>query len=288
MSESKLFSVDEDTCLRDGLCARSCPGSVIEFIKGSYPKISAGGESRCISCGHCVAVCPSASFSHRDISVEGCTPIDPELDISADQVEQFLTSRRSIRNFTNEPVPRETIERLISVTTYAPSALNRRFIEWRVVDDRNELRIYSSLSAEWMAGLAEREPKRFEALNMRTVLANWEKGLDKFLKWAPAVVIAHAKKDTPTADGACRNALVYLELAAHGAGLGACQTGFFNMAALSYPPLMERLDLPEGHSLYGSLVLGFPELTYPRAPKRPRPAITFRSRPSEIDSRSPQ
>ena len=54
-----LLIVDESKCKRDGICARDCPTAIIKLKdKESYPAIVPGGESFCLVCGHCIAVCP--------------------------------------------------------------------------------------------------------------------------------------------------------------------------------------------------------------------------------------
>ena len=64
----------------------------------------------------------------------------------------------------------------------------------------------------------------------------WESGADTILRGAPVLVQVHAHKDERTAPQGCTIATAYLELAATAHGLGACWAGFFNAAALMYPP----------------------------------------------------
>ena len=44
---------------------------------------------------------------------------------------EFLRSRYSVRKFTDQPVPKELLERLLETATWAPSAHNRQ--PWRMV-----------------------------------------------------------------------------------------------------------------------------------------------------------
>ena len=55
-----LFSVDESTCTRCGICVDECPvGGIIEMKSdSSVPTPKEAAEKLCISCGHCVSVCP--------------------------------------------------------------------------------------------------------------------------------------------------------------------------------------------------------------------------------------
>jgi len=47
------------------------------------------------------------------------------------EVREAITRRRSIRRFTDQPVPREMIEKVLSAAVLAPSAKNRQ--PWRLV-----------------------------------------------------------------------------------------------------------------------------------------------------------
>lgn len=48
-----------------------------------------------------------------------------------DQLTEFLETRRSVRSYQAESLPRETLERLIHTATFAPSAHNKQ--PWRFV-----------------------------------------------------------------------------------------------------------------------------------------------------------
>jgi ferredoxin len=81
----ELFTVNQETCNQDGICAAVCPAGIIEIKNGSYPIPVSYADELCIRCGHCVAVCPTASLSHKDIPLEGCMPIAKELGITHEQ-----------------------------------------------------------------------------------------------------------------------------------------------------------------------------------------------------------
>ena len=80
-----LFTIDPQTCNQDGLCAAVCPPGVIDFSPGAFPVPTADAEAVCIRCGHCVAVCPTASFTHREMAPADCAPLSPQPVLSAEQ-----------------------------------------------------------------------------------------------------------------------------------------------------------------------------------------------------------
>jgi hypothetical protein len=153
--------------------------------------------------------------------------------------------------------------------------MNNQCTDWLVVDERSELRRFSALVVGWMREMIKSEPERYSWLDFETHVKNWENGIDHFLHGAPALIVAHAGKEQAMAMTTCRSALAYFELAAFGFGLGCCQAGLFNMAATRYSPLIEKLCLPEGHQLFGSLVFGYPKYAYRRVPARRSPIVTF-------------
>ena len=271
-----LFEIDQQTCNQDGICAAVCPAGVIMFQKGGYPEPVSGANDLCIRCGHCVAVCPTGSLSHRVMDAGDCPPIQRELELSPEQCEQFLRSRRSIRAYRDEPVPEDDLARLIEIARYAPTGHNTQCVEWLVLGNRDELHNLGGVCADWMRWMIENMPEVALSLHMDITLKSWEDGEDSILRQAPVVIVTHAEKGNRAAPTACTIALTYLELAATGMGLGCCWAGYFNAAAATFPPMMEALSLPEGHQCLGAMMVGYPRFRYHRLPLRKPPRITWR------------
>jgi nitroreductase/NAD-dependent dihydropyrimidine dehydrogenase PreA subunit len=271
-----LFETNQETCNQDGICAAVCPAGIIRFRKGEYPTPVADAEEVCIQCGHCVAVCPTGSFSHRDVSMEQCTPVQEDFQLTDRQCEHFLRSRRSIRVYKNKAVSREDLARLIEMARYAPSGHNSQCAEWLVLDNADELRGLSATVAEWMRWMIDNMQEVASSMHMGRTLKRWENGEDVFLRGAPALIVAHAREDNRMAPSSCTIALTYLELAATSMGLGCCWAGYFNAAATMFSPTKEALSLPLGHQSYGAMMVGYPKFKYHRLPSRKPPHITWR------------
>ena len=143
-----LLNIDQKKCKQDGICAADCPMGIIRFGgKGSYPEIPSDSEPMCIRCGHCVVVCPHGALDHAEVRLAACTAIDKELVISPAQAEQFLRSRRSVRQFKDKPVEQSVLQRIIEIARYAPTASNSQLVEWVVISDPNQLRAIASKSS---------------------------------------------------------------------------------------------------------------------------------------------
>jgi len=270
----ELFEVNQKTCKQDGICAADCPAGLIDFQKDRYPTPVAEAEELCTRCGHCVAVCPTGSLSHREMSVEHCPPIKKDFQVTMEQCEHFMRSRRSIRVFKDKPVPREELLRLIEIARYAPTGRNSQSVEWMVLSNRDELHHLTTIIADWVRSTTDNMP---EGDLMVWELKRYEAGVDSILRGAPAVIVAHAEKESRMAPVDCTIALTYLELAAASMGLGCCWAGFFMSTATEFPPMMEALALPDGHQCFGAMMVGYPKFRYQRMPLRKPPNITWRS-----------
>ncbi len=271
-----LFTVDQDKCKKDGICAEVCPMRIIAFDEDQGPRPVSEAAEICIECGHCVAVCPVGALDHRAMAAANCPPIKKADLLGPEQAERFLRSRRSIRRYKDQPVERDQIRRLIEIASHAPSGHNRQPVRWLVIDDAAELKRLAGITADFVRWLIENMPQVALAAHMDRVVAAWDAGLDAILRDAPAVVAAYAHKDDRMAVSSSIIALAYLELAAQPLGLGACWAGFFMAAAANFPPMQQALALPEGQQVFGAMMIGKPVYRYQRLPLRKKPDISFR------------
>ena len=180
--------VDKSKCKKDGICVESCPNRVIGLSGGNgFPQLIPGLEMLCISCGHCVAVCPHGAMNHPNVPVEDCPPIKKELIISEEQAFQFLRARRSIRVYKDTPVDKETIQKLIELACHAPTGGNSQLVRWIAIAEKDKVRRLSELTIEWMRSKLEETPYRFiyppEFLKMN--ISYWENGEDPVLRKGP-------------------------------------------------------------------------------------------------------
>ena len=60
----QLHVVDLETCSGDGICAEVCPENALEIVDEKAATVESRADS-CISCGQCVAVCPTESLRCR-------------------------------------------------------------------------------------------------------------------------------------------------------------------------------------------------------------------------------
>lgn len=251
------ITIDADRCRHDAICVAECPFLLFSGQVGDVPTLRQGAQDACIGCGHCVAVCPGAAITLDGQSPDACDTPGAPLP-TPDQLETLVRTRRSIRAYTAKPVERAHIEHLLQLADWAPTAKNLRPVHWQVYTDRSQVAAIASLVVDWLR----------EAAIMPEVVAACDAGHDLINRNAPCLLVAHTPHGAikPVEDAAI--ALTTVELAAPVLGLGACWAGFFMTAAAHHPPLRAHLALPEGHSVRGGLMLGYPRFGYPRIPHR--------------------
>ena len=269
-----LFTIDEEKCTRCGACAEECVTKIIEYSKGQLPKPSTKHDAKCYECGHCVAACPQGALSHRAMTPKQCKPFKATLIPGPEQTDALLRSRRSIRNFLDKPVPRETLMNIIETASYAPSGLNGQPVKWIVIDGRQEVQKFAKLTVDYLRWTITGDPAMAGRANSEVWVNNWDKGIDSITWGAPHMVVAYAEGSRWEEE--CKIALTFLDLAAYSRGVGACWAGLFNMAANMWSPMKMELGLPEGHNSFGAMMIGYPKNKFYRIPIRKEPRITWR------------
>jgi len=263
-----IILIDKQKCLKDYACIKDCPIGLLEKDPEGYPGPIKGAETFCVDCGHCVAVCPEGALDQRKMPDAECRLLEKHLDLTADKVEQWLRSRRSIRQYKDKPVESEKIRRLLETAAYAPSGHNAQPARWLVIQDKPEVQRLAGLVVDWMQQVIKTQPELAKSLLLDSVVAAWEQGKDRVLRNAPHLIIGYAPKDERRAPAAIVTAIAYIELAAPALGLGTCWAGYFFGACQLYDPLQKALALPEGQAVYGALMLGYPKVKYHRIPLR--------------------
>ena len=270
------FSIDSGKCNKDGICVMACPTNVIQMgAPNEVPTPAPDFEDYCLKCGHCTAVCPTGAFSLSWLSPAQCPPVRKELALTEQQVEQFLRTRRSIRNYRDKPVELEKLAKLLEIACYAPSAKNNQPWYWTVVEDPAETRRLAGMVIDWMRTVITQYPEQAELRGLPRVVSAWEAGEERICRGAPHVIVVHGDKTYGfgAEDGAL--ALSYLELYASAIGLGSCWGGYFYSAVNAYPPLFEALGLPADHRAFGAVMVGYPKLKYQRLPLRNNPRVSY-------------
>ena len=263
------ISVDKKTCVGDGKCVEICPIHILKMNeKDRVPEFIPGGGDICINCGHCFAVCPPGSIKLSTMDVKDAMRFDQSMLPNSEQVELLLKGRRSIRRYKDEPVAKESIEKLLDISRYAPSGINRQPVNWAAVMGKDKVHDLGGLVATWMEGLLNAKSPMAEAFRFDRLVKAWKNNEDLICRGAPCIVIAYGLKDDPMAPQSCTIAGTYLELAAFGLGFGACWAGYVNMAINMDDNVRKFTGLSARATAGAVMMIGYPKYHYSRIPLR--------------------
>ncbi len=175
--------------------------------------------------------------------------------IDMNEIIQAMIERRSIRQFSDEPVPKALIEDIITAGTYAASGRNAQSTLIIAVTDK-----------KWRDMIAEENRK----------IGGWAEGFDPFYG-APVILIVLADKNRHTAvyDGSL--VMGNMMLAAHSLGLGSC---WIHRAKEEFEgeigqKLLRQLGIDGVYEGIGHCAVGYYEGEYPSAPDRKENRVYF-------------
>lgn len=269
-----FLTVDYSKCNQDSLCVLECPARIIE-MQEKGPVTIDGAEDICIQCGHCVAICPEAALSLDFLPPESCRPVEKALYLTADHVEHFLRSRRSIRTYRQKAVPKDVLEKVLSLASSAPTGSNRQPVQWLVVQEKKDVRSITEHVIDWMRYVVVNNPEVAETFNMQKLISAWEDKVDRICRDAPHLIFAYSSREIGSGKADCDTAIAYLELALPSFELGSCWAGYVTFAVNQWPPLAEFLGIKEDSQVHGAVMVGYPKFSYKRIPERDKADIVF-------------
>ncbi len=204
------------------------------------------------------AQCDGALISNRDT--------DPTLRTSNPMdLNEAITGRRSVREYTAQAVDEPTVHRLIDASINAPSAVNQQPWTFTVVRDQSVLDRVSRDAKSHMLGVmpAGGHSDHFQAL------------LDDpnfhIFYHAPVLILISAAEAGPWIVEDCALAAENMMLAAYAGGLGSCWIGFAQ-SFLNTSDGKNLLGIPRAWVPVAPIIVGHPK-TVPAPVPRRKPEI---------------
>ena len=243
--------IDKGKCIGCALCVNDCPNACLFLEKGK----ARFGNSGCIECGHCYAVCPQGAVRMADYECED-EPVVPMTQIDSDTLLAAMRSRRTIRRFKDQAVEEEKIRKILEAGRYCPTGGNSQNVSYTILGSRQ------SEAEEICISIFRKGQKigaPFLAFLKRIKITD-----SFFFKGAPLVIVVSGTSDVDAA-----LASSYMEIMAESLGLGVLYSGFFRICASVSRKLRRLLKLQKGHKVVTCMVIGYPAVSYKRiAPRK--------------------
>ena len=183
------------------------------------------------------------------------------------ELKQAVHTRRSIRNYSPEPVSREQVSEILNAAVQAPSAMNSQPWAFAIIQDAAYLKTLSERSKAFLLSVMENMPVLEK---YRPAMTNEEFNI--FYN-ASTLIIIYAKPEGPHPEEDCCLAAQNIMLTTHDLGLGSCWIGFAR-PLLNQPELKKELGIPAEYTAVAPLIIGYPAGKSVDLPKK-EPEILF-------------
>ena len=295
-SEAARILINTDLCQGCGRCVEVCKdfGIVVENGKA---RPSGNPIFGCIACGHCMAICPSGAvkIAGRTLSGEDLFPL-PGNQASAtyEPLLNLLQKRRSIREFSPDPVEKHLIDQILGAARTAPMGLPPSDVNVLVLPSRESVRRFSEdfcshletvkwFFSGWFLALA----RPFFGKDTTDLLKSFarpladkytdsmSRGIDLVTYDAPVALYFYGSPLCDPADPII--AATYAMLAAESLGLGTCMLGAIHpliQSGKSAREFRERHGIKHKSREGLFVIIGHPAVNYTRGIRRTFASVT--------------
>ena len=247
-----FITIDEERCIGCSLCVKDCPGSCLSVENGKAQARQIG----CIQCGHCYAICPQGAVRMTEYD---CTdePVVSMTELDSSTLLAAMRSRRTIRQFTDEPVEKDKIRKILEAGRYSPTGGNSQTVSFTILGSRQD-------AAEKICVNLFRKAKDAGSVVV-SGLKSFEIPDNFFFKGAPLVILVSSRS---TVDAGLASS--YMEIMAESLGLGVLYSGFFITCTRISRKLRSLLRIPRGQKAVTCMIIGYPAVRYRRiVPRKP-------------------
>ena len=285
-------TIDETVCNGCGLCVDVCIGAPLTMVDGKV-HVDQGAYFGCFACGQCMAVCPldCIHVEGRDLSPEDMFPLREVIQTSTNSPDPYealwalLSTRRSVRRYQDQPVPRAVIEKIIDAVSTAPMGIPPTDVEVLVLENKEavtrftadvielfkKVRWLVSDPVQWLlrpfiSKQTAEVYRGFLSVALTSILEKHEQGENWLTYDAHCALYFYTSRYADPADPTI--AATYAMLAAQGLGLGSCMLGTIPYCFKYSRKLREKYQVPDKSQQGLMLLLGYPAVTYRKGIQR--------------------
>lgn len=284
--------IDTDVCIGCGECIPVCPHDTISLVE---KKARVTGDHS-LNCDHCGAACSTGAITVGAIDEElsqfahftAETTWIPHGKYDTTRLVNLMQSRRSCRNFKDDPIKKSLLEDLVKIGVTAPSGSNCQMWSFTLLPDRASVEAYGKRVLDFFERLNGMAEKRWLRTLLRLVgkdelyeyyinyyeriregLEEWKsKGTDMLFHGAPAVIIVGSKTEASCPSEDALLATQNILLGAHSLGLGTCLIGFAVKAMNKDRRIATFVNIPDDEEAYAVIAVGYPDEKYRRVAGR--------------------
>lgn len=262
---SKNLKIDKEKCIHCGKCTSDCIAKCLKMSEDeNIPCWTEHGESRCIKCQHCFAVCPTGALSIHNKLAENSEMVN--YNYNSDEILRLIKSRRSYRKFKAENLDKETLNKLKDMLKYVPTGVNNHRLHFSFIDDARVMYDYRDYVNNKLLNFINKAPKIFD--NAKKKFSRYTKaiqrGEDVLFRNAPHMVVVSTPLDAPCKDVDPIIALSYFELYAQSLGVATLWCGLATTCFNMFPEMCELLEIPENYKLGYVMLFGPRDIDYTR------------------------
>lgn len=193
------------------------------------------------------------TFALAAMMLAGCTSTPTTTTTDAvSAVSELMLSRRSIRQYKDEPISREVLDEILNLGLNAPNGKNRQAYEIRVLGQ-------TAIDAI-TAAVVNDNPQLAERPGFKNIFVN-----------APCVICIANDKSYDMSQIDCGLLGENIILAAWARGIGSCCLGSSARWIKDSPsarPYLTEMNFSEGYELLYCIALGYPDETPDAKPRR--------------------
>lgn len=291
------ITISHEKCTGCGLCVSVCKDFGLSINNGKVTT-SDTAVFGCIGCGHCMAICPTGAITiqGREISPDDLFTL-PSVDetIQYENLIALLQRRRSVREFTTQPVDPSLIKKILNTAATAPMGIPPSDVHVMVLDTAQKVHQFTADFCRYLESMKWIVSGWFLTL----MKPFWSKSNDelfrKFVRPLFSIYTEGMKKDenlvlydaplamyfygSPYADPADPLiAATYAMLAGESIGLGTCMLGAVHpliQNGRKAAAFRKKYNIRHASREGLFVVFGYPAVKYSKGIKRTFAAVDF-------------